>query len=170
LRSRPTTARICGCARAADGTRLQRNNPLGSEETVNFMPGYSATPLPKKLGIKPGFRVALSDPPPEVTAELRAELAECVIVRDPKTPLDFTMVFTKSSAALIKEFQRIKKRLAPAGMFWVSWPKKSSGVVTDLDDNVVREIGLAAGLVDVKVCAVTEIWSGLKFVRRVKDR
>ncbi len=80
------------------------------------------------------------------------------------------MVFTKSEAVLIKEFERIGKRLAPAGMLWASWPKRSSGVPTDLDDNVVREIGLAVGLVDVKVCAVTEVWSGLKFVRRVKDR
>jgi hypothetical protein len=71
---------------------------------------------------------------------------------------------------LTKEFSQIAKHLAPAGMLWVSWPKKSSGVATDLDGNVVREIGLAAGLVDVKVCAVTEIWSGLKFVRRVIDR
>jgi len=134
------------------------------------MPGYSRTPLPKKLGIKPGFRVLLLDAPPEVIAELRAELAECVIVRDAKTLLDFAMVFTKSQTALIKQFERIGKRLAPAGMFWASWPKKSSGVVTDLDDKIVREIGLAAALVDVKVCAVTEIWSGLKFVRRLKDR
>lgn len=62
------------------------------------------------------------------------------------------------------------KRLAPSGMLWVSWPKKSSGVATDLDENIIRDIGLAAGLVDVKVCAVTDVWSGLKFVRRVKDR
>ncbi len=62
------------------------------------------------------------------------------------------------------------KRLARSGMLWVSWPKKSSGVATDLDENIIREIGLAAGLVDVKVCAVTDVWSGLKFVRRVKDR
>jgi hypothetical protein len=62
------------------------------------------------------------------------------------------------------------KQLAPAGMLWVSWPKKSSGVPTDLDENKVRDIGLAAGLVDVKVCAVTEVWSGLKFVRRLNDR
>ena len=79
-------------------------------------------------------------------------------------------MFTKSKAALAKEFKRIGKRLAPAGMLWISWPKKSSGVATDVDENIVREIGLAAGLVDVKVCAVTEVWSGLKFVRRVKDR
>jgi Protein of unknown function (DUF3052) len=134
------------------------------------MPGYSGTPLPKKLGIKPGFHVSFVDLPSEVRAELNAELAQCEVVRDRKTPLDFAMVFTKSETHLMKEFERIAKRLAPAGMLWVSWPKKISGVATDLDENVVREIGLAAGLVDVKVCAVTDVWSGLKFVRRVKDR
>ena len=80
------------------------------------------------------------------------------------------MLFTKSKTELTNEFKRLSKQLAPAGMLWVSWPKKSSGVPTDVDEHAVREIGLAAGLVDVKVCAVTEIWSGLKFVRRVKDR
>ena len=134
------------------------------------MPGYSGTPLPKKLGIKPGFRVSLVGAPPEVHAALSAELASCKILRTGKTPLDFAMVFTKSKPALVKEFARITGLLAPAGMLWVSWPKKSSGVATDLDENIVRETGLAAGLVDVKVCAVTEIWSGLKFVRRLKDR
>ena len=133
------------------------------------MPGYSGTPLPKKLGIKPGFRVCLTDAPAEVRAELSAELAGCEISGG-KAPLDFAMVFSKSKTALSKEFKRISRLLAPAGMLWVSWPKKSSGVATDLDENIVREIGLAAGLVDVKVCAVTEVWSGLKFVRRVKDR
>jgi hypothetical protein len=80
------------------------------------------------------------------------------------------MLFTKSADALKREFPRIGKNLAPAGMLWISWPKKSSGVPTDLNENIVREIGLAAGLVDVKVCAVTDVWSGLKFVRRLKDR
>jgi len=133
------------------------------------MPGYSGTPLPKKLGIKPGLRVCLMDAPAEVRAELRVELAGCEM-SDGKPPLDFAMLFSKSKTSLRKEFKGVSKRLAPAGMLWVSWPKKSSGVATDLDENVVREIGLAAGLVDVKVCAVTEVWSGLKFVRRVKDR
>ena len=133
------------------------------------MPGYSGTPLPKKLGIKPGFRVCLTDAPPEVRTELSTELATCETA-DGKTPLDFAMIFTKSKTVLAKEFKRISKLLAPAGMLWVSWPKKSSGVATDLDENIIREIGLDAGLVDVKVCAVTEVWSGLKFVRRVKDR
>jgi hypothetical protein len=134
------------------------------------MTGYSGTPLPKKLGLKPGFRAQLVDAPPEVRSELQSELAACEIATDGKLPLDFAMFFTKSKAALAKEFKRITKLLAPAGIFWVSWPKKSSGVATDLDENIVRDIGLAAGLVDVKVCAVTEVWSGLKFVRRVKDR
>lgn len=80
------------------------------------------------------------------------------------------MLFATSKAELAKEFKRIAKSLAPAGMLWVSWPKKSSGVANDLDENLVRGIGLAAGLVDVKVCAVTDVWSGLKFVRRLKDR
>jgi hypothetical protein len=80
------------------------------------------------------------------------------------------MLFTKSRGELAREFSRLAKLLAPAGMLWVSWPKKSSGVASDVDENLVRRIGLDAGLVDVKVCAVTEVWSGLKFVRRVKDR
>jgi hypothetical protein len=139
------------------------------------MPGYSGTPLPKKLGIKPRFRVQLVTAPVDVQAELREALAGCETVPvgksdDSAGALDFAMVFTKSQAELKREFRRLVKLLAPAGMLWVSWPKKSSGVASDLDENRVREIGLAAGLVDVKVCAVTEIWSGLKFVRRVKDR
>jgi hypothetical protein len=134
------------------------------------MPGYSGTPLPKKLGIKPGLRVSLLDAPPEVREQLSAELAECEMIRDARTTPDFAIAFVKSKTDLTKEFKRITKLLAPAGMFWVSWPKKSSGVATNLNENIVREIGLAAGLVDVKVCAVTEVWSGLKFVRRVKDR
>jgi hypothetical protein len=134
------------------------------------MPGYSGTPLPKKLGIKDGLRVCLVKAPSDVQKELKSPLAACEVVRDGKAPLDFAMVFANSSAELAKEFARIAKLLAPAGMLWVSWPKKSSGVASDLDESVVRGIGLDAGLVDVKVCAVTEVWSGLKFVRRLKDR
>lgn len=134
------------------------------------MPGYSGTPLPKKLGIKEGFRTLLVRAPEDVRTELREALAGCEVLKEVRDGLDFALVFTKSRAELAAEFRRVAKELAPAGMVWVSWPKKSSGVKTDLDGNLVREIGLAAGLVDVKVCAVTEVWSGLKFVRRVKDR
>lgn len=134
------------------------------------MPGYSGTPLPKKLGIKQGFRVCLVNDPSEVRAELSEALTACNMAHDLRSQLDFAMVFTKSQADLSRQFARLTKALAPAGMLWISWPKKSSGVATDLNENVVREVGLAAGLVDVKVCAVTEVWSGLKFVRRLKDR
>lgn len=134
------------------------------------MPGYSGTPLPKKLGIKDGFHIQFVNAPPDVLRELKAALGGCKIMSDKKAPIDFAMVFTKSKAELAREFQRIGKILAPAGMLWISWPKKSSGVATDVNENLVRDIGLAAGLVDVKVCAVTDVWSGLKFVRRLKDR
>jgi hypothetical protein len=133
------------------------------------MPGYSGTPLPKKLGIKPGFRVFLANMPADVGAELRSALSECTVLKD-LDAVEFAMLFTKSRADLEKKFSLAAQKLTPAGMLWVSWPKKSSGVASDLDENVVREIGLATGLVDVKVCAVTEVWSGLKFVRRMKDR
>jgi len=134
------------------------------------MAGYSGTPLPKKLGIKEQFRVALLDMPADVRAELKEALASCRIAKDGRGPLDFAMIFVKSAAELKKQFRKVSQQLAPTGMLWVSWPKKSSGVATDLDENKVRQIGLDTGLVDVKVCAVDEIWSGLKFVIRVKDR
>jgi hypothetical protein len=128
------------------------------------MAGYSGTPLAKKLGIKEQFRVALLDLPVDV----KGELACCQIAKD--KPVDFAMIFVKTANELKKQFPKFAKQLAPAGMLWVSWPKKASGMATDLNENEVRRIGLDAGLVDVKVCAVSEIWSGLKFVIRVNDR
>jgi hypothetical protein len=132
------------------------------------MAGYSGTPLPKKLGIKEQFRVALLELPADVGAELKSALAGCHIAK--AGPVDFAMIFVKSARELKKQFPRFSKLLGPSGMLWVSWPKKASGVASDLDENEVRRIGLEAGLVDVKVCAVNETWSGLKFVIRVKDR
>ena len=134
------------------------------------MPGYSGTPLPKKLGIKDGFRVALLDAPADVRAELRDSLTGCEIVKGDSGPLDFILLFSKSNGDLVPRLKQAAKALAPAGMLWISWPKKTSGVSTDLTEDTIREIGLKAGLVDVKVCAVTDVWSGLKFVIRVKDR
>ena len=133
------------------------------------MAGYSGTPLPKKLGIKDNFRVAFVEMPAEVKSELKASLASCSLATG-RGPLDFAMLFVKKQIELKKQFSQLAKQLAPAGMLWVSWPKKASGVATDLDENEVRRIGLAAGLVDVKVCAVNDVWSGLKFVIRVSDR
>ena len=134
------------------------------------MAGYSGTPLPKKLGIKENLRVTLLDCPADVMAELKNSLASCRVARRGQEPLDFGMIFAKSANDLKKRFPQLAKRLAPTGMLWVSWPKKASGVAIDLNENDVRRIGLEAGLVDVKVCAVNEIWSGLKFVIRIKDR
>jgi Protein of unknown function (DUF3052) len=134
------------------------------------MPGYSGTPLPKKLGLREKSRIALINMPPDVKRELRDAIASCEAAKEGEANLDFAMLFTKEQAKLKQDFGLWAKRLAPAGMLWISWPKKTSGVANDLDENKVREIGLNAGLVDVKVCAVTDVWSGLKFVRRVKDR
>jgi len=132
--------------------------------------GYSGTALHKKLGIKPEFRVALHGLPSEVKAELKPALESCRIASDGRGTLDFAIIFVKSQVEMKKQFPGVARQLAPAGMLWVSWPKKSSGVTTDLVEDEVRRIGLEAGLVDVKVCAVSEVWSGLKFVIRVKDR
>jgi hypothetical protein len=132
------------------------------------MAGYSGTPLAKKLGIKKEFRVALHQVPAEVKSELKSALADCRMAKS--GTLDFVLLCVKSQAELQMEFFRFSKQLAPAGMIWVGWPKKSSGVLSDLGENEVRNIGLDAGLVDVKVCAVNDTWSGLKFVVRLKDR
>jgi Protein of unknown function (DUF3052) len=134
------------------------------------MAGYSGTPLAKKLGIKDGFRVALLHAPDPVKTELRNALMKCRRETVASRDLDFILLFAKSLTVLRVELLPAAKALAPAGMLWISWPKKSSGVPTDLTEGVIRQRGLAAGLVDVKVCAVTEVWSGLKFVIPVKDR
>jgi hypothetical protein len=134
------------------------------------MAGYSGTPLPKKLGIKEGYRVALIDMPAEVRAELRDALSGCPVSKDLTAPLEFIHLFFKSRKELEREIKRAAKALVPAGILWISWPKKSSGVTTDLTENIIRDTGLAIGLVDVKVCAVTEVWSGLKFVIPLKNR
>ena len=138
------------------------------------MAGYSGTPLAKKLGIKDGFRIALLHVPDDVKAALRAAFAKCQIQRisckNQDKDLDFIFFFAKSRAGLELELRPAAKALAPAGMLWISWPKKSSGVVTDITGDVIRQSGLDAGLVDIKVCAVTEVWSGLKFVIPVNDR
>ena len=134
------------------------------------MPGYSGTPLAKKLGIKDDFRAALLHVPDDVKAKLRDAFEKCRIQRITNHNLDFIFLFAKSRAGLELELLPAAKALAPAGMLWISWPKKSSGVATDLTGDVVRQSGLDAGLVDVKVCAVTDVWSGLKFVIPVRNR
>jgi hypothetical protein len=133
------------------------------------MAGYSGTPLVKKLGIKPGFNIALTGAPTGYANELDLPSHVSINSRSAK-PLDFAQLFVKSEKELKTKFSAYTNRLKASGMLWVSWPKKSSGVSTDLSENLVRDIGLAAGLVDVKICAVDEVWSGLKFVFRLEDR
>ena len=135
------------------------------------MAGYSRTPLAQKLGFKEGFRVALVNPPKDFEKELGNLPANVeIFVENLRKPLDLIVLFTDSERNLKREFPKLAQKLASNGMLWISWPKKASGVATDLSENIIREIGLEAGLVDVKVCAVNDIWSGLKFVYRLKDR
>ena len=134
------------------------------------MVGYSGTPLVKKLGVKEGFRVASVNAPRAFARTLGAMPDEVTVLAAPRAPMDLIVVFVRSTKELRAAFARQAKLLAPAGMLWIGWPKKSSGAVTDVDENVVRAVGLGAGLVDVKVCAIDETWSGLKFVVRLKDR
>ena len=131
--------------------------------------GYSGTPLHKKLGIKPGQRAWFMGAPVGYEEELRQAGNFTRVGRLTKS-LDFLHFFTDSRELLRMEMPKLREALNSNGMLWISWPKKSSRASADLDENIVREIGLKAGLVDVKVCAVDEIWSGLKFVIPLKDR
>ncbi len=132
--------------------------------------GYSGTPLAKKLGVKPGTRVAVINAPPDY-AELLAPLPEGVILADHLSDnAAFIHLFAIERSVLESHLPDARDALRSDGMLWLSWPKKASGVATDLDGGVIRSLGLDAGLVDVKVCAVDATWSGHKFVYRKKDR
>ncbi|MGH9871431.1 MAG: DUF3052 domain-containing protein [Pyrinomonadaceae bacterium] len=135
------------------------------------MAGYSGTPLVKKLGFKEGFRTGLVNPPKGFQKELAPLPNDVRISAGSLTkPLDLIILFADSQKMLKSEFPKAARKLAQNGMLWIAWPKKASGVATDLSDNSVRHIGLDAGLVDVKVCAINDVWSGLKFVYRLADR
>lgn len=131
--------------------------------------GYSGTPLPKKLGIKSGHRVAFIHAPDGFRDTL-GPLPEGVERVDADGPADVVVFFTKRADELRAAFRGLGARVHPAGMLWISWPRKPSGVAADLTEDVIRAIGLEAGMVDVKVCAVDDVWSGLKFVYRLADR
>jgi hypothetical protein len=134
------------------------------------MAGYSSRSLVDKLGIKEGWRIAILNAPAGYARTLGTLPAGLRRTPRPRGPLDFVQFFTHERRALERRFPTLGRALAPAGMLWVSWPKRASGVATDLTEDVVRTIGLAHGLVDVKVAAVDAVWSGLKFVRRLRDR
>jgi len=125
------------------------------------MAGYSGKPLLEKLGLKAGMKANLISP---------VYRAPAGVEKSTEGPLDFIHLFTKDREELERDFPVLAKTLAPSGMLWVSWPKGASKIKTDVNETVVRKIGLEAGLVDVKVCAVDEVWSGLKFVIRLKNR
>ena len=135
------------------------------------MAGYSSTPLIKKLGIKAGFNLMVINEPPSYWKWI-SPLPEGVSIKSkPGTQsLDFIHLFVIESKTYERETLRLKKALKRDGMIWISWPKKSSGVPSDMDENFIRNFALKNGLVDIKVCAVDEVWSGLKMVIPVKDR
>jgi hypothetical protein len=132
--------------------------------------GYSATPLPKKLGIKPACRLALVNAPDGFVQAL-GELPPGVTPRAMgRGTYDVIVLFAASAKALARALPAARPRLDPAGGLWVAWPKKTSGIRTDITETEVRGRGLDAGLVDNKVCAIDDTWSGLRFVVRLKDR
>ena len=134
------------------------------------MAGYSGTPMPKKLGIKEGARIAFVAAPDGFEAAL-GELPPGVDIRPRATaPLDVIVAFCTRRGELQRRFERLAAAVFPDGGLWVAWPKRASGVPTDLTEDAVREVALPAGLVDNKVCAIDATWSGLRLVHRVENR
>jgi len=132
--------------------------------------GYSGTPLAKKLGIKEGSKLRLVNQP-DYYFSLFTDMPEQIqFLTDKKSSKDLVHYFTKEKKALLKDITALRNEIFPDGMIWISWPKKASKITTDITEDVIREIALSNGLVDVKVCAVDETWSGLKLVVPVKDR
>jgi hypothetical protein len=133
--------------------------------------GYSGTPLPKKLGIKPGARVAVVSAPDGFLESTLQPLPDEVELRSrARGPLDVIVFFTKRRAELERRFDKLVDALDRAGALWVAWPKGTSGVATDLSENAVRDVALPKGLVDTKVAAIDDVWSGLKLVIRLENR
>lgn len=132
--------------------------------------GYSKKSLVEKLGIKSGYKIIIINTPGNYYKELGKLPKDVIEVKNLSNNIDFIHFFTKTKKELENTFPKLKKSIAQNGMIWISWLKTSSIIQTDLNENKVREIGLKNGLVDVKVCAVNENWSGLKFVYRLKDR
>jgi hypothetical protein len=132
--------------------------------------GYSATPLPRKLGIKEGLRVAVLSAPDGFDRTLGRLPDGVQVRRQARGTVDVILFFVTRRAELARRFPTMKRALEPDGGLWIAWPKKTSGVATDLAFEQVQEIGLGAGLVDNKVCAIDDTWSGLRFAYRLADR
>ena len=132
--------------------------------------GYSGTALAKKLGFKPGFAAAYVNAPDHFDA-LLGELPDGVkVLRRLRADLDLVVCFVTARAELERRLPRLRAALAPAGMLWIAWPKRASGVPTDMTEDVVREVALPTGLVDTKVAAIDATWSGLRLVIRKELR
>jgi hypothetical protein len=134
------------------------------------MAGYSGTPLVQKIGIRENHRVLLVEPPNGFSNALGRLPAGAKVLKTAEAPVHVVVGFAKSKNDVTARFADTVRHLDQAGMIWIGWPKKTSGVATELNENIVREIGLAKGLVDIKVCAIDDTWSGLKFVIRKQNR
>lgn len=134
------------------------------------MPARHPIPLPKKLGIKPGHTVCLLNPPDGYMELLAAQIQQVRLVHGLEENADIIHVFTTRKADLESSFPHLKKMLGKPHALWVSWPKRSSMIQSDLNENIIRDIGVRNGLVDVKACPIDDDWSGLKFVYRLRDR
>jgi hypothetical protein len=132
--------------------------------------GYSGTPLAKKLGLKDGMRLWWEEMPDSVRAEIEAERLQLNLLASPEPPIDAAHIFVTERADLDAKLHELMPLLGPAGMIWVSWPKKAAKVPTDISEDVIRDVALPMHLVDVKVCSVDDIWSGLKLVIRKTHR
>lgn len=131
--------------------------------------GYSGTPMAKKLGIKEGFRIAVMNAPDQYF-KLFTDLPKVRIIKDGKKKKDLIHYFVKEQKQLIRDILKLKEGIEQNGSIWISWPKKASKVQTDITEDTIRNLALQNGLVDVKVCAVDEVWSGLKLVIPLKER
>jgi hypothetical protein len=134
------------------------------------MAGYSGKPVMQKLGVKPGFRIFVDGAPSAYREIVGALPAKATVKSALKPPVDMVHVFVEQTAGLAAKLRRYRAAIVPDGMIWVSWPKKSSGIATDLSDVAVRRTALPLGLVDIKICAIDDIWSGLKLVIPKKQR
>lgn len=136
------------------------------------MAGYSSTPLAQKLGIKPGHVVGLWSEPDDFTKSLKPlpDGVTFTSISRGKSPLDVLVAFVQSQKELATRLAAGRKRMNPAAGLWICWPKKASGIKTDVTENIIRDLALATDLVDNKVCAIDETWSGLRLVIRLKHR
>ena len=134
------------------------------------MAAYAGTPLAKKLGIKEGFRVRTKNEPPHYRKIVAPLPGNVTISSSARKDVDLWHLFTQSSRELKDVLPKAMNQISQNGMIWVSWPKRSSGVSTDVTENIIRKIALPLGLVDIKVCAVDDVWSGLKLVIRSSNR